>query len=157
MPANTTTARNRSEFPIDECQREEPIRLASVAIRRGRLACEVVITDERNRYCTPALASYVGLCYPDIARHACVNGEGRQFGAVMQSTSVAHMLEHIAIDEQVGGSRSDDALFVGTTEWIDEKAGRALVQLSFCDDLSALEAFNKALRFLNNTMLTYQL
>ena len=67
------------------------------------------------------------------------------------------MLEHIAIDEQVGGSRSDDALFVGTTEWIDEQAGRALVQLSFCDDLSALEAFNKALRFLNNTMLTYQL
>lgn len=149
------TARKRSDSSIGDRQHEEPIRLASVAVRRGRLACEVVVADERNRYCTPELASLVELSYPNIARHACVNEEGRQFGAVMQSTSVAHMLEHIAIDEQVGGSCSDAALFVGTTEWIDERAGRALVQLSFCDDLSALKAFNKALQFLNNAVITY--
>lgn len=117
--------------------------------------CEVLIPDERKRFSTPELASYVEAAYPDIAQHACVNESGRQFGAVMQSTSVAHLLEHIAIDEQVRDSDRDDALFVGTTEWVDEQSGRARIQLSFHDDLSALRAFNKALQFLNIAVITY--
>lgn len=156
LEATTAAAKKSSEDSIlVDCLQEAPIRLVSVAVKQGRLVCELVIPDERKRFSTPRLASYVEANYPDIARHACVNKFGKQFGAVMQRTSIAHLLEHIAIDEQVRGSENDDALFVGTTEWLDEQVGRARVQLSFHDDLSALRAFNKALQFLNNAVITY--
>lgn len=158
IPEATTTAaakKSSEDSVVAVCPQGAPIRLVSVAVKRGRLVCELVIPDERRRFSTPRLASYVETNYPDIARHACVNESGRQFGAVMQSTSIAHLLEHIAIDEQVHDSENDDALFVGTTEWLDEQAGRARIQLSFRDDLSALEAFNKALQFLNIAVITY--
>ena len=154
---STTVAAKRSSgnsLSVD-CVQGAPIRLVSVAVKRGRLVCELVIPDERKRFSTPELASYVEINYPDIATHACVNESGRHFGAVMRYTSIAHLLEHIAIDEQVRDSENDDALFVGTTEWVDEQAGRARIQLSFNDDLSALKAFNKALRFLNIAVITY--
>ena len=158
IPEITTTAaaKKSSDNPFGvDCAPEVPIRLVSVAVKRGRLVCELVIPDERKRFSTPELASYVEINYPDIAEHACVNESGKRFGAVMRHTSIAHLLEHIAIDEQVRDSENDDAFFVGTTEWVDEQTGRARVQLSFNDDLSALEAFNKALQFLNIAVITY--
>ena len=154
MEPTKAPTRRSSERPVEDGFREAPIRLTSITVKRGRLVCEVVIADERKRYCTPELASFVERSHPDIAHHACVNESGRRFGAVMRSTSVAHMLEHIAIDMQAHGSE-DDTLFVGTTEWRDEQMGKARIQLSFRDDLSALGAFNKALQFLNIAVITY--
>ena len=37
--------------------------------------------------------------------------------------------------------------FLGTTEWVDERAGEARVEISFKDDLEALKAFNEQQRF----------
>ena len=137
-------------------QREaDPVQLTSLAVKRGRLVCELVIPDVGKRYSTPSLAAFVERQHPDIARHACVNGLGRTFGSVMETTSIAHLLEHIAIDLQVREAEAPDARFVGTTEWIDEAAGKARIELSFNDDLAALRAFNKALQFLNIAVIHY--
>lgn len=120
----------------------------------GRLVCEVAIPDARYRFATPALASRVAGAFPDLPRHSCLNDEGRTFGAVMDHTSVPHLLEHMCISLQVGASADEDQAFTGTTEWTDPQAGIARIQLSFCDDLVALGAFSEALRFLNDAVVT---
>ena len=39
---------------------------------------------------------------------------------------------------------------MGTSEWLDRKAGTARVEVSYADDLAALAAFKEAEEFLNN-------
>ena len=43
---------------------------------------------------------------------------------------------------------------MGTTEWTDEHAGRARIQISFADDLVALRAIRDAVDFLNEALLS---
>lgn len=45
-----------------------------------------------------------------------------------------------------------DVTFVGTTEWLDEAAGLARVEVNFTDDLVALRALRSALAFLNEVL-----
>ena len=126
------------------------ISATKIVVQDGRLVCEVVVPDPARRYCTPRLANRVRTAFPDIVKHACVNGVSDRFVTVMDSTSVPHLLEHLMIDIQVHDDRVEaDASFVGATEWLDESAGTALVQVSFADDLCALQALNKSLDFLN--------
>lgn len=126
------------------------ISATKIVVQDGRLVCEVVIPDPARRYCMPRLASRVRTAFPDIVKHACVNGVSDKFVTVMDSTSVPHLLEHLMIDIQVHDDRAEaDASFVGATEWLDESAGTALVQVSFTDDFCALQALNKSLDFLN--------
>ncbi len=130
------------------------ISTTKIVVQDGRLVCEVVIPDPARRYCTPRLANGARTAFPDIVKHACVNGVFDKFVTVMDSTSVPHLLEHLMIDIQVHDDRAEaDASFVGATEWLDESAGTALVQVSFVDDLCALQALNKALDFLNAELL----
>lgn len=132
----------------------QPLSVDSVRVLTGRLVCEVAIPDARYRFATPALAACVAAAFPDLPHHSCVNDEGTVFGAVMGHTSVPHMLEHLCISLQVATADDDDQAFTGTTEWIDPRAGIARIQLSFCDDLVALRAFNEAVRFLNDAVVT---
>lgn len=126
------------------------ISATKIVVQDGRLVCEVVVPDPARRYCTPRLANRVRTVFPDIVKHACVNGVSDKFVTVMDSTSVPHLLEHLMIDIQVHDDRAEaDASFVGATEWLDESAGTALLQVSFDDDLCALQALNKSLDFLN--------
>ena len=133
---------------------EDPIRIRTITVRTGRLVCDVEIPDERFRRTTPHLMAFVRQEYPDVARHACVNGEGAMFGAVMEHTSTPHLLEHLIISEQTKAALDATCTFVGTTEWTNEDAGEARIEISFRDDLEALRAFNEATRFLNNAVLT---
>ncbi len=82
-----------------------------------------------------------------------MNEEGDTFAAVMDHTSLPHLLEHLVIDMQAQAVSDANAVFVGTTEWIDEFAGRARIEVSFTDDLVALRAFRDAIAFLNNTVV----
>lgn len=130
------------------------ISTTKIVVQDGRLVCEVVIPDPARHYCTPRLANRARTAFPDIVKHACVNGVSDKFVTVMDSTSVPHLLEHLMIDIQVHDDRAEaDASFVGATEWLDESAGTALVQVSFADDLCALQALNKSLDFLNAELL----
>lgn len=131
-----------------------PIEVDTIVVRTGRLVCTVVIADSNLRYTTPELAERVLRDHPSLAHHACVNEEGTLFSAVMDHTSLAHLLEHVAIDIQTRGARDDGAVFVGTTEWMDETAGQARIQLSYADDLEGLRSFRDAVAYLNAVVLT---
>lgn len=126
-----------------------------VAVRNDRLSILVRVSPAQARYTTPAFAQRLIAAAPTLPHHTCINDEGSTFASVMDHTSVPHALEHAIIDEQVrltsralpSASEADDeaeAPFLGTTEWLDEREGLARVEVSFQDDLLALQALNAA-------------
>ena len=129
-----------------------PVIIRAITVRTGRIVVDVAIPDERHRLTTPRLAAFATGCYPDLPHHACVNDVGHTFGAVIEHTSTAHLLEHLVISLQVRAHAAGDPAFVGTTEWLDEPAGLARIQLAFQDDLEALRALNEATAFLNQAL-----
>ncbi len=132
----------------------DPIRVRTVTVRTGRIIFDIELPNPAHRYSSPKLAAFVTTQYPNLLEHACVNGTDDVFGAVVESTSVPHILEHLTIDVQTRDAREADATFVGTTEWLDEDQGLARIEMSFRDDLHALRAFAEATRFLNTAVLT---
>lgn len=134
---------------------EKPIQVKTIIVRTGRIVCDVEIANPAYRTTSPKLAAFVTNQYPDLPLHACVNEVGTAFGSVIERTSVPHMLEHLVVDIQTHETNTPLATtFVGTTEWVDEEAGLARIEVSFRDDLQALRAFNKAVEFLNTAVLT---
>lgn len=126
-----------------------PLAIERLTVRAGRLVCDVALAPGAPRFTTPQLMERVCAAHPHVPRHACVNDEGDIFAAVMDATSLPHLLEHLVIDLQTQAASDRDAVFVGTTEWTDEHAGRARIEVSFSDDLVALRAFRDAIAFLN--------
>ena len=112
-----------------------PLVIERLTVRADRVVCDVVLAPGVPRRTTPELAARVRAAHPHVPRHACVNDEGDTFAAVMDHTSLPHLL------------------FVGTTEWTDEAAGRARIEVSFLDDLVALRAFRDAIAFLGDAMV----
>lgn len=131
-----------------------PLAIGRMVVGAGRLVCEVHLAPGVPRLTSPALARRVCARFPDLPRHTCVNGAGPTFAAVIDRTPLPHLLEHLVIDLQTRASAHDDASFVGTSEWIDEAAGTARIQVSFTDDLVALRAFRDATEFLGDCVLT---
>ena len=125
-------------------------------VGEGRIGCDVVFAAQAPRTTDPVLAARVCASFPNLPRHACVIGAGDTFGAVMEATSLPHLLEHLVIDLQTQAAPPDaspDTAYVGITRWTDENAGRAHIEVSFTDDLVALRAFRDAARFLNEAVV----
>ena len=137
---------------MSDC-RTAPLAIERLAVRADRVVCDVVVAPGSPRSTTPQLMVQVCATYPHLPHHACVNEKGDVFAAVMDRTSLPHLLEHLVIDLQTQAAFHQDAVFVGTTEWTDERAGRARIEVSFVDDLIALRAFRDAIAFLNDAML----
>ncbi len=131
---------------------DRPVRIERIVVRRDRIVCEVAIPDPRMRRTTPILSRRALDSYPTLAHHACINEKGKTFGAVIEGTSVPHLLEHMIIDEQVRRSSCDAASFTGTTRWVNEDAGTARIEVSFADDLCALASAKEAEHRLNDAM-----
>lgn len=131
------------------------LKIEKVTVRTGRLAVIVRLAPGAPRYATPQVAARLRERFPTLPLHACVNEVGDTFGSVMDSTSLPHVLEHLVIDLQVRAHANESApTFVGTTEWLDEAAGTALVQVSFADDLIALRALRDAADILNQAVVS---
>ena len=133
-----------------------PLVIERLTVRADRVVCDVVLAPGVPRRTTPELAARVRAAHPHVPRHACVNGAGDTFGAVMEATSLPHLLEHLVIDLQTQAAPPDaspDTAYVGITRWTDENAGRAHIEVSFTDDLVALRAFRDATRFLNEAVV----
>lgn len=136
-----------------------------LTVCEGRVRGDVRIADSQFRYASPQLMEKLLAQHPDLPDHTCVNDHGRTFAAVMNVTSIPHVLEHLVIDLQArahaqdGGACIDSAdeasepTFVGTTEWVDEARGKARVEVSFTDDLVVLRAFRDASAILNDAMV----
>lgn len=142
--------------------RAPKLSLERLIVRADRVVCDVLLAPGSPRMTSPALMACVCRVYPNLPRHACVNDAGDTFADVMNCTSIPHLLEHLVIDEQARSASSQapsnastdvGPVFVGTTEWTDEFAGRARIEVSFTDDLVALRAFRDAARFLNETVV----
>ena len=127
----------------------DAVRVDRIIVRTGRLTCDVRIEDEAFRYVTPGVLQAALRTFPSLPHHSCVNGIAPTFSAVMETTSIPHLIEHIAIDAQTRSARDGHASFVGTTEWLNEAAGIARIELSFTDDLQAMRAFRRAIDFVN--------
>lgn len=149
------TADNKQRQGQPPCQKTQAAcRIEHIAVLADRLAVTVALAPGAPRITTPAVAARASARFPNLVRHACVNEVGDTFGAVIQHTSLPHLLEHLVIDLQTHAMPPNSpAVFVGTTVWVDQKAGRARIEVSFTDDLVALRAFRDALDFLNDVVV----
>ena len=141
---------------VATAQSDRVFAFRSIRVLTGRLVCEVAIDDDSMRYATPAIAEALCACRPNFRFHSCVNDQDAPFASIMGKTSLPHLLEHLVIDIQTERCPNDASVFVGTTEWIDEDAGLARVQVSFADDLEALRALREAARILEAAVLRYR-
>ncbi len=147
---------------------ESVVHIDRFTVRADRVVCELTLAPQTPHYVTPELMAQVRAAFPDIAQHCCVNERGDTFGAVMNHTSVPHVLEHLVISLQVRTTANSqgavvgaqdavgansDTVFVGTTEWVNEAQGRARIEVSFTDDLVALRAFRDAIQFLSGILI----
>ena len=124
-----------------------------VEVRRDRIVADATVLDERFAYTCPELIDALIPAYPNLLSHTCVNGEGKTFGAVAADTSLPHLLEHMAIENQVraemGAEKTNHLAYVGKSFWVDRLAMKARIELSYADDLVALAALRDAVRDVN--------
>ena len=126
--------------------------LDRLTVRDDRIVCELSLASGAPRATTPALAARVRESFPGIGRHACVNDEGPTFAAVIDHTSLAHLLEHLVIELQARSAPKGAPTLVGTTELLDAEGSCARVEVSFLDDIEALRAFRDAADFINEAL-----
>ena len=131
--------------------------MACIQVRRIRILLdradfEICIPQKRNRRTDADLARRVLGIRPDLGRHACVNDKGNTFSAVLAETSVPHLIEHCAISFLIESSENPDAVYEGTSEWVDQSCGLARISLSMDDDLAVLRAFNSAVELLESLL-----
>lgn len=126
-----------------------PLLIEHIRVRPDRIVIDVRMRDERCAFTTPDLIASALRRFPHLLRHACVNEKGTTFSAVADDTSLPHLLEHMAIEEQVRLDGRDEASYVGKTFWTDRRHLKAQVELSYADDLVALRALKNAQEWIN--------
>ena len=137
-----------------------PITVERIVVKHDRLVCDVRVAPEVSQEVTPHLTAAVRTRFPQVESHACVNEVGDTFGAILDRASLPHLFEHLVIQLQAdsrhgtgqSGSAQKPGTFVGVTEWVDREAGFARIQLSYRDDLVALQALRDAVAFVNESL-----
>lgn len=122
------------------------VRVEHVTVRPDRVIAEIRIANEAYAFTSPGIIEAALRRYPHLLEHACVNDCGKTFGAVASCTSVPHLIEHMAIEEQARSSQSEKKLFVGKTSWLDRMRLLAQVEVSYEEDFSALAALRTAVQ-----------
>ena len=78
----------------------EKIALERLSVLPDRIEAEVRVLDPAYRTTPPELIAQVLVQFPTIPFHTCRNEAGPTFSAVMENTSLPHLLEHLVIDIQ---------------------------------------------------------
>lgn len=118
-----------------------------VTVRPDRIVADIRIADEACVLTSEDMIDKALCRYPHLLDHACVNNRGETFGAVASRTSVAHLVEHMAIEGQARVSSGAKSLFVGKTSWANRAKLLARVEISYEDDLVALASLRAAVLF----------
>lgn len=120
------------------------IQVTNIVVKKFRIICTVSLGAQKhsNEKIREALLKEM----PTLAAHKCKNSYGKNFSEALASTSLAHVLEHMIIDIQ---SKHTSVALFGTTEWINEDAGIAKIELTYTDDLICLAAIKEAVNLLN--------
>lgn len=132
-----------------------------VLFRRDRMMVLVRVPEGPAAHLDAAAAAALLEARPALARHACLNAQGRPFGDILDATSLPHVLEHLIIDFQAelvsaqenGTATRPPLTFVGTTEWLNEREGLARIEVNFTDDLIALDALKRARALMDEGMV----
>lgn len=130
-----------------------PVVVEHVRVRSDRIEATVRVAGVRYRDTDAPLIERCLKRAPSLAMHACRNPEGLLFSAVMDHTSVPHLLEHLIVDAETRSARDAARVFTGTTQWSAHDVDEALVSVSFEDDLLALRALDAALAGLNEDLV----
>lgn len=130
------------------------IRVTDILVKRDRLVVTVALSPDAPRTMTSALARRVVRVAPGLPSHACVNDRGTTLGAVLEDTSVPHVLEHLIIDAQAKNlpDEAGDFTFVGVTRWLDTACGMASIELNYADDVRAIAAVKESAQLLNRVL-----
>ena len=72
------------------------LRIERMTVRTDRVVADVRVAPDA-RWSTPAVAARVRQAFPLVVRHACVNDADDTFDAVLDSTPLPHVLEHLVI------------------------------------------------------------
>ena len=124
------------------------IEITNIVVKKFRIICIVKLNSQK--YSNAEIKEALLKAMPNLAFHKCKNISGDNFETVMNSTSLAHILEHMIIDIQ---SKHTNEVLLGTTEWIDKSKGLAKIELSYTDDLVCLSAIQEAQNLLNKIMM----
>ena len=144
----------------------KPLAYEKIKVRADRIELLVRVCDEKFRLTNADLIAVCEKDFPLLSSHACYNEKGTTFGAVMNSTSVPHLLEHLIVYLEVLALNSSceqahdkegqwgtlDKVITGSTQWSADDNCLALVSVSFFDDIVALSACNQALEYLNEAL-----
>lgn len=155
-----------------------PLTLDSATVYPDRIELVVDIAHSRFAFSSKPLIAALLHTHPYLLEHACKNERGKTFAAVAETTSTPHVLEHLIIDNQiracaqVPSPQNNEGILVGTTQW-DEGSDpyadksdvsgalqgeqmtlKAIVRVSFFDDVAAFAAINAALAELNKLLVT---
>ena len=87
--------------------------------------------------------------YPSIAGHSCRNSKGPTFGDCVETTSVAHIFEHVILEE-LAFVETRKCVFVAKTSNLG--GGVAKIELKYYDDISTLQAIKRATSSLNELL-----
>lgn len=117
----------------------------SVEVGERRVQALVRVPDEQRRTsCSDGFARRACDLLPELVRHTCRNGTGRDALRELADTQTAHALEHVAVElmAMAGSPRSLKA----HTQWDFTKDGPGVyrVVVEFDDDLVALGAIREA-------------
>ena len=123
-----------------------------ITVSADRLRCRVLFDETCPRFTTPQIMARLLEKRPKLSEHACVNKKGPTFAAVMNHTPLIHVLEHLVIDFQVASQPQSATLFVGTSAMVSSSPRVGEIEVSFMDDVLALDAVNKSIALLNEAL-----
>ena len=135
--------------PLETADKPARVTVERIRVAHDRVMALLRMRDAVHVLTTPKMARCACQAFPDLPHHACVNGHGPTFAAVMDHTPVPHLVEHLVVDMQVRACGNPDLIFTGATRWEDRAQGLARVEVSYEDDLVAIQAFRDAVAFVN--------
>ncbi|MDO5329596.1 MAG: hypothetical protein Q4E88_05865 [Coriobacteriia bacterium] len=116
------------------------IKVSKITFNKTRVVCIVECGGNTDK----ELAARVLEKLPNLKLHPCKNNRGPKFIDVIESTSIAHLFEHIVIDLE---SRSSNNITFGTTTRLSDNKYK--VELSYTDDIAMLKSINEATKLIN--------
>ncbi len=142
-----------------------PLRLVRLVRHHDRLEA-ILQLSVHQAYTHPRLSEQIRKDFPRLVCHTCVNEAGDTLAAVLEHTSLAHVLEHLVIElmaqswracqeaqQEEGASNSHThaaaPVYVGSSEWLDAEQGIARVQIGYINEKEALQCLLQALSYLN--------
>lgn len=122
------------------------MRVHSVTVCSDRVDVVVRVESARAMRTTldEAIADRALTALPGLARHRCLNDDGRPFAEELADTEVPHLFEHVVLElmAEAGSPRS----LRGETAWDFRRDGHGVfrVSLEYDDDLVCLGAIKSA-------------